>query len=79
MNTITVDGVTYTEDQIRKAIAFDAALAKAAQDYLTYSTNLNGIPPAMGKFDPRQVSDGGRCIEAYWRLFDILHPDQKAD
>ena len=79
MNQITVDGVTYTEDQIRKAIAFDAALAKAAQDYLTYSTNINGIPPAMGKFDPRQCSDGGRCIESYWRLFEILHPDQKAD
>lgn len=77
MNGIEVDGTVYTADMVRKAVAFDAALAKAAQDYLTYTTNVYGIPPAMGRFDPRECSDGGKCIESYWRLFDLLHPDGK--
>jgi len=74
--TITVDGKEFTETEIRTAMVKSAAIAKAAQDYLTYSTNVNGIPPAMGKFDPRECSDGGKCIESYWRLFELLHPDR---
>lgn len=76
METITIDGKTFTADDIRNAMVRSSAIAKAAQDYLTYSTNLNGIPPAMGKFDPRECSDGGKCVESYWRLFELLHPDK---
>lgn len=72
--TIEVDGKTLTAGDIRTAMVRSAAIAKAAQDYLTYSTNLNGIPPPMGKFDPKECSDGGKCIEAYWTLFGLLHP-----
>lgn len=74
--SIEVDGVVYTESGIRNAVAKSAAIAKAAQDYLTYSTNVNGIPPRMGSFDVRQCSDGGRMIESYWALFNALHPDE---
>ena len=72
---ITIGKKVFTEDDIKLAMVKSAAIAKAAQDYLTYTTNINGIPPAMGKFDPRECSDGGKLIESYWRLFDLLHPD----
>lgn len=74
--SIEVDGIVYTESKIREAIAKSSAIAKAAQDYLTYTTNMNGIPPRMGSFDVRQCSDGGRLIESYWALFNALHPDE---
>ena len=77
MPTLMVNGKAMTAADIAVAMTKSAAIASAAQDLLTYLSSMNGIPPAMGKFDPRNCSDGGRLIESYWRLFDLLHPDTR--
>ena len=76
MQTITIEDKVFTEEDIKTAMVKSAAIAKAAQDFLTYTTSQNGIPPPMGKFDPKECTDGGKLIESYWTLFNLLHPDQ---
>lgn len=75
--SIEVDGVIYTESSIRNSVRKAAVIAKAAQDYLTYTSAVNGIPPRPEQVDLlRDTADCGQALKAYWALFDALHPDQ---